>query len=175
MKRSLFTGFAFFLPLPACAGENGSTQRRPQQGKGGRRRRTLGTSVHISWTFSRIMLQWRSNAFTRPSSFLLFRQLISTCVLFLTLCVRTLRGPVRYSSSFLSSVLASLQRKRKRGWFATAGAAAASTIAPDEHDKQQLYRRAAPTSFAQGLIERIALASMAAFGCAVTRCAAEVH
>jgi hypothetical protein len=32
-------------------------------------------------TFSRTMLQWRSKALTRPSSFLLFLQLISTCVL----------------------------------------------------------------------------------------------
>ena len=30
------------------------------------------TSVHISRTFSRIMLQWRSKAFTRASSFRLF-------------------------------------------------------------------------------------------------------
>lgn len=37
------------------------------------------TSVHISLTFSRIMLQCLSNAFTRPSSLWLLRQLISTC------------------------------------------------------------------------------------------------
>ncbi len=37
------------------------------------------TSVHISFTFSKIMLQCLSKAFTRPSSFLLFRQLMSTC------------------------------------------------------------------------------------------------
>lgn len=37
------------------------------------------TSVQNSFTFSRTMLQWRSKAFTRPSSFLLFLQLISTC------------------------------------------------------------------------------------------------
>ena len=36
------------------------------------------TSVHISFTFSRIMLQCLSNALMRPSSFLLLRQLIST-------------------------------------------------------------------------------------------------
>lgn len=30
------------------------------------------TSVHISRTFSRIMLQWRSKALTRASSFRLF-------------------------------------------------------------------------------------------------------
>lgn len=37
------------------------------------------TSVHISFTFSRIMLQCLSKAFTRPSSLWLLRQLISTC------------------------------------------------------------------------------------------------
>lgn len=37
------------------------------------------TSVHISFTFSRIMLQCLSNALTRPSSLWLLRQLISTC------------------------------------------------------------------------------------------------
>jgi len=61
MKRSLLTGLAFFFPFP-----------------------DFGFSVHISFTFSRTMLQCRSKAFTRPSSFLLFRQLMSTCVLFLT-------------------------------------------------------------------------------------------
>lgn len=76
MNRSLFTGFAFFLPLPG-----------------------RGLSVHISFTFSSTMLQWRSNAFTRPNSFLLLRQLISTCVLFFTDCVRTDSGPVLNSSS----------------------------------------------------------------------------
>uniref|UniRef100_A0A1J3FXY8 Uncharacterized protein n=1 Tax=Noccaea caerulescens TaxID=107243 RepID=A0A1J3FXY8_NOCCA len=55
MKRSLLTASAFFLPFPV-----------------------FGTSVHISLTFSRTMLQCLSNALTRPSSFLLFRQLINT-------------------------------------------------------------------------------------------------
>lgn len=41
---------------------------------------SLRTSVHISLTFSRIMLQCRSNAFTRPSSLWLFLQLINTCL-----------------------------------------------------------------------------------------------
>merc|ERR1711908_135422 len=53
MYRSLFTGLAFFAPFPA-----------------------FGTSVHISFTFSRTMLQWRSNALIRPSSFLLLRTLM---------------------------------------------------------------------------------------------------
>lgn len=76
MNLSLFTGCAFFFPFPV-----------------------FGTSVHISLTFSRTILQWRSKALTRPSSFLLFRQLIRTCVLFLTLIIRTERGPVLNSSS----------------------------------------------------------------------------
>lgn len=48
---------------------------------------------------SNTMLQCRSNALTRPSSFLLLRQLINTCVLFLTDCVSTDSGPVLNSSS----------------------------------------------------------------------------
>ena len=79
MKRSLFTGFDFFATPP------------------------LGVSVHISLTFSSTMLQCLSNAFTRPSNFLLFLQLMSTCVLLFTLCVSTDSGPVENSSS---SVLA---------------------------------------------------------------------
>ena len=76
MYRSLLTGFAFFVPFPV-----------------------FGNSVHISFTFSNTILQCRSNAFTRPSSFLLFRQLIRTCVLFRTDSVRIERGPVLNSSS----------------------------------------------------------------------------
>eukprot|EP00322_Chrysochromulina_rotalis_P003386 CAMPEP_0115859736 /NCGR_PEP_ID=MMETSP0287-20121206/16770_1 /TAXON_ID=412157 /ORGANISM="Chrysochromulina rotalis, Strain UIO044" /LENGTH=115 /DNA_ID=CAMNT_0003314047 /DNA_START=491 /DNA_END=838 /DNA_ORIENTATION=+ len=76
MNRSRFIACAFFLPFPA-----------------------LGTSVHISLTFSSTMLQWRSNALTRPSNFLLLRQLIRTCVLLFTLCVSTESGPVLNSSS----------------------------------------------------------------------------
>ena len=59
----------------------------------------LGTSVHISFTFSSTILQCLSNALTRPKSFLLLRQLIRTWVLFLTDCVRTDSGPVLNSSS----------------------------------------------------------------------------
>ena len=76
IKRSLLTGLAFFLPLPL-----------------------FGTSVHISFTFSSTILQWRSNAFTRPSSLRLLRQLINTWVLFFTDCVNTDNGPVLNSSS----------------------------------------------------------------------------
>lgn len=78
INLSLFTGFAFFLPFPV-----------------------RGNSVHISFTFSKTMLQCLSKAFTRPNSFLLFLQFINTWVLFLTDCVRTERGPVLNSSSSL--------------------------------------------------------------------------
>lgn len=71
-------GFTFFLPFPV-----------------------RGSSVHISFTFSKTILQCLSNALTRPRSFLLFLQFINTCVLFLTDCVRTERGPVLNSSSSL--------------------------------------------------------------------------
>merc|ERR1719493_25983 len=81
MNLSLFTGLAFFFPFPV-----------------------LGNSVHISLTPSSTMLQCLSNAFTRPKSFLLFLQLMSTCVLFLTLSVRTLNGPVLNSSCSLASL-----------------------------------------------------------------------
>ena len=80
MKRSLLTGAAFFAPLPV-----------------------LGTSVQISFTFSSTMLQWRSNAFTRPRSFRLFLQLMSTCEFDFTLCVSTDSGPVWNSCSSLFS------------------------------------------------------------------------
>merc|ERR1719222_505480 len=60
MNRSLLTGFAFFFPFPV-----------------------FGSSVHISLTPSKTMLQCRSKAFTLPNSFLLFLQLIKTWVLFL--------------------------------------------------------------------------------------------
>lgn len=79
INLSLLINFAFFLPFPC-----------------------LGTSVHISWTFSNTMLQWRSNAFTRPRSFLLLRQLINTGVFCLTLCMSTDNGPVLKSSSFFT-------------------------------------------------------------------------
>ena len=70
MNRSMFTGFALPEPFPV-----------------------LFTSLHISFTFSRTMLQCRSKAFTLPRSFLLFRQLISTCAFVFTLCINTDSGP----------------------------------------------------------------------------------
>merc|ERR1719402_371660 len=59
INLSLLTGLAFFFPFPV-----------------------LGSSVHISLTPSRTMLQCLSKALTLPSSFLLFLQLMRTCVLF---------------------------------------------------------------------------------------------
>ena len=85
----------------------------------------FGNSVHISLTPSNTMLQCLSNAFTLPSNFLLFLkfkwlqsslkiilisrltaylQLMRTWVLFFTLSVSTLRGPVWNSSCSLASL-----------------------------------------------------------------------
>lgn len=75
MYLSLFTGLDFFFPLPV-----------------------LGTSVHISFTFSKTILQCLSKALTLASNFLLFLQLIRTWVLFLTDWVKTDSGPVLNSS-----------------------------------------------------------------------------
>mmetsp|Transcript_34964 Transcript_34964/g.99120 ORF Transcript_34964/g.99120 Transcript_34964/m.99120 type:complete len:239 (-) Transcript_34964:70-786(-) len=85
MNRSLLTGVEPFLPLPV-----------------------LGISVHISFTFSRTMLQCLSKAFTRPSNFRLFLQLIRTCELVFTLVVSTESGPVRNSSSSFFSLSSTL-------------------------------------------------------------------
>merc|ERR1712038_1123082 len=76
MYRSLLTGFAFFVPFPV-----------------------FGSSVHISFTFSRTILQCRSKALTRPNNFLLFLQFMRTCVLLRTDSVRIDNGPVLNSSS----------------------------------------------------------------------------
>jgi len=77
MYLSLLIGFAF-LPFPV-----------------------FGISYHISLTFSNTMLQCLSKALTRPKSFLLFRQLMRTWVLFLTDDISTDKGPVLNSSSSL--------------------------------------------------------------------------
>ena len=53
----------------------------------------LGVSVHISFTFSKTMLQCLSNAFTLARSFLLFRHEIRTCVCDRTAVWRIERGP----------------------------------------------------------------------------------
>merc|ERR1711865_705111 len=76
MYRSLLTGLAFFAPFPA-----------------------FGISVHISFTFSSTMLQWRSKALMRPSSFLLFRTLMSTCEFARMASFSTESGPVLNISS----------------------------------------------------------------------------
>ena len=113
MYRSLLTGLAFFLPEMITYMINKSTIEELQW----YRQKlvicakiiknwgnnlpfpVLGSSVHISLTFSRTMLQCLSKALTRPKSFLLFLQLMRTWVLFLTDWVRTDRGPVLNSSS----------------------------------------------------------------------------
>lgn len=87
INLSLLTGFAFF-PFPF-----------------------FGVSVQNSLAFSRTMFRWRSNALTRAKILRLLRQFIKTCELSFTLCVNTLSGPVRNSSSsfcFSSSKVSSL-------------------------------------------------------------------
>lgn len=54
----------------------------------------FGFSVHISFTFSKTMLQWRSNALTRASSFRLFRHDIRTWVCVRVAVMRMDSGPV---------------------------------------------------------------------------------
>ena len=63
-QLGLFTGFAFFFPLPTCASKawettQGTRQRNAQTNVtcANKCARTLGTSVHISCTFSSTMLQ----------------------------------------------------------------------------------------------------------------------
>merc|ERR1719401_1612034 len=83
MKRSLFTGLAFFLP-------------------------PCGTSVHISRTFSSTMFEWRSKALTRARIFRLLRQLISTWELSFTHFCSTDKGPtskLSFSSGLASSAM----------------------------------------------------------------------
>lgn len=59
----------------------------------------LGFSVHISFTFSNTMLQCRSNALTRASSFRLLRQEIRTWVCVRVAVCRSERGPAVSSCS----------------------------------------------------------------------------
>ena len=104
MKRSLLTGVEPFLPFPVLGicnhitqGQAGSAtakaagccltitlscddqQQRYQSRSNPSCKSKHLTSVHISFTFSKIMLQCLSNAFTLPRSFRLFLQLINTC------------------------------------------------------------------------------------------------
>lgn len=118
INLSLFTGLAPFLPLPVLgtcttaqfflAELPNVTKLQTAQIWGYTKKLHVHkqaqdaadiTSVHISFTFSSIMLQCRSNALTRPKSFLLFRQLINTCELLFTLVVSTDKGPVLKASS----------------------------------------------------------------------------
>ena len=69
MNLSLLTGLPFF---PAAV---------------------LGVSVHISFTFSNTILQWRSNALTLARSLRLLRHDIRTCVCDRTAVWRMERGP----------------------------------------------------------------------------------
>lgn len=75
MKRSLFTGRPF---LPSAS---------------------RGVSVHISLTFSRTMLQWRSNALTRARSLRLLRMEMRTCTCERTAVWRIDSGPAENSCS----------------------------------------------------------------------------
>lgn len=84
INRSLFTGLPFFPAL------------------------VLGVSVHISLTFSNTILQCLSKAFTRASSFLLFRQEIRTCAWDRTAVWRIERGPEVNSCSSSCAISYSL-------------------------------------------------------------------
>jgi len=70
----------------------------------------LGTSVHISKTFSRTMFMWRSNALTLARILRLLRRAMSTCVFALTALKSSEKGPCEKVSSgvifcFSSSIL----------------------------------------------------------------------
>ena len=60
------------------------------------------SSLSAKWVRRQTMLQCRSKAFTLPSSFLLLRTLMRTCVLYLTLSTRTDIGPLANLSSSVS-------------------------------------------------------------------------
>jgi len=69
----------------------------------------FGVSVHISFTFSSTILQCLSKAFTRASSFLLFRQEIRTWLWERTAVWRILRGPEENSCSSSCAISYSLK------------------------------------------------------------------
>ena len=69
INLSLLTGLPFFPPA------------------------VFGVSVHISFTFSNTILQWRSNALTLARSLRLLRHDIRTCVCDRTAVWRIERGP----------------------------------------------------------------------------------
>lgn len=70
----------------------------------------LPFSVHISFTFSRTMLQWRSKALTRASSLRLFRHEIRTWVCVRVAVMRMERGPVESSCASRTETSYSLLR-----------------------------------------------------------------
>lgn len=118
-NEPLFIDWARFLPfsrswdLRPCRNErqytrNNSHAQSLRDAATGRRCARLRTSVHISFTFSKIMLQCLSKALTLANSFLLFLQLIKTCVLALTLDVSTESGPARNAESSSLVVAGSL-------------------------------------------------------------------
>lgn len=72
-----------------------------------------GISVHISFTFSRTMLQCRSNALTRASSFRLFRHEIKTWLWVRTAVCKMLKGPAL--NSYFSSSAISYSVRSERG------------------------------------------------------------
>ncbi len=85
INRSLFTGLPFFPPA------------------------NLGVSVHISFTFSNTILQWRSKALTRARSLRLLRHEISTWLAFLTAVWRMESGPLVNSCCSRAATSYSLQ------------------------------------------------------------------
>ena len=91
MKRSLFMG------LPLCPWA------------------FLGVSVHISFTFSRIMLQCLSKALTRARSFLLLRHEMTTWLWLRTAVWRMERGPAVNSCSSTRATSYSLEGKGQDG------------------------------------------------------------
>lgn len=93
-KRSLFTGLALDpLPVRGVSVHIYDTSLRSGHAI------TLFRESHTSLTFSRTILQWRSNALTRASILWLLRQLMRIWLLFLTDCWRTDNGPVLNSTS----------------------------------------------------------------------------
>jgi hypothetical protein len=109
IMRSRLTGFAR-LPAPAGTSDQSSltfsstlrvTLRR--EGKGRGVRRIIVSSLLRDARRAAHMLQCLSNARTRPSSLWLFRKLMSTCVLFLTLRMRIENGPFASWSCSVSS------------------------------------------------------------------------
>lgn len=76
----LLLSFASLWYLKKKMNHNYGTERRLENRTRMKNKGETYTSVHISLTFSRTMLQWRSKALTRPKSFLLLRQLMRTCL-----------------------------------------------------------------------------------------------